>query len=177
METLCVGMPNSPLPIPELLQYYKDLEERVLWIDTTIDMGLLEYGKQILTWNRDDSDKDIPVEKRKPIKILIYSRNGDIDVTQSFGAICKMSKTPIVTVNMGVATGAGLLVLMFGHKRYTMPNAYVHVRTEDTHIADFLEGCNKNGDFNSVISRNIYAIEQVGLGFVDYIVTSIDEIM
>jgi len=34
-----------------------------------------------------------------------------------------MSKTPVVTVNMGNAMSAGLYILLAGHKRYTMPSA------------------------------------------------------
>ena len=42
--------------------------------------------------------------------------------------VCALSKTPIITINAGVAMSAGLLLLLAGHKRYTMrmADALIH---------------------------------------------------
>ena len=43
---------NQQLPDEELLAFYQDLENRVLWIDDEIsDLSLL-YVKNILRWNK-----------------------------------------------------------------------------------------------------------------------------
>ena len=37
--------------------------------------------------------------------------------------IIALSKTPVYTVNMGVAMSAGLLILLAGHKRFCLPHS------------------------------------------------------
>ena len=106
------------LPSPELVHYYKDYDERNISIDYYIDENLFEVTKQIMEYNR--KDKGIPVEKRKPINIYIMSYGGDL--YQAYACIATMlaSKTPIRTINMGVAMSAGILLLLAGHERYAM---------------------------------------------------------
>lgn len=106
------------LPSPDLVHYYKDYDERNISIDYDIDDSLFEVTKQIMEYNR--KDKDIPVEKRKPINIYVMSYGGDL--YQAYACISTMlaSKTPIRTINMGVAMSAGLLILLAGHERYAM---------------------------------------------------------
>lgn len=106
------------LPSPDLVHYYKDYDERNISIDYDIDDNLFEVTKQIMEYNR--KDKDIPVEQRKPINIYVMSYGGDL--YQAYACISTMlaSKTPIRTINMGVAMSAGLLILLAGHERYAM---------------------------------------------------------
>ena len=68
-------------------------------------------------------DKDIPVGSRKPIKLLLYSYGGDGQACFSLLDIIALSKTPVWTVNMGVAMSAGLLILLAGHKRFCLKNS------------------------------------------------------
>lgn len=89
------------LPDPELLVYYKNLENRTFWIDYEIEASLLEISKYIIQFNQED--KDIPIENRKPIKLFIFSYGGDLDVCFNLIDICLASKTPIHTINAGVA--------------------------------------------------------------------------
>lgn len=112
---------NLQLPSPELLTFYKNAKDRVLWIDCAIDEGILEVSRLILRYNAED--KDIPVEKRKPIKLLLYSYGGDGQACFSLLDIIALSKTPVYTVNMGVAMSAGLLILLAGHKRFCLPHS------------------------------------------------------
>ena len=106
------------LPSPDLVHYYKDYDERNISIDYDIDDNLFEVTKQIMEYNR--KDKDIPAEKRKPINIYVMSYGGDL--YQAYACISTMlaSKTPIRTINMGVAMSAGILLLLAGHERYAM---------------------------------------------------------
>lgn len=112
---------SAKLPNPVLLNFYNDMENRVLWVDFDITDGLIEFEKYIIKWNKED--KDIDVKDRKPIKMLIYSYGGDVDVMFSFIDIMELSKTPVYTYNMGCALSAAALMFMAGHKRYMMPKA------------------------------------------------------
>ena len=124
MEQLAIAIPNSienlSLPNPELLQFYKDVENRSIWIEGEIDESLFEASKLIMNWNRED--KGTPPENRKPIKIFINSPGGTLEDTLSFVGLVETSKTPIITVNMGWAYSAACLIALSGHKRFAMPN-------------------------------------------------------
>lgn len=106
------------LPSPELVKYYKDYDNRNIAIDYDIDESLFEVTKQILEYNR--QDKDIPIDKRRPINIYIMSYGGDLYQAYALISTMLVSKTPIRTINMGVAMSAGLLILLAGHERYAM---------------------------------------------------------
>ena len=72
---LAVALPeDSTLPDPERLMYYDGLKNRTLYLENEIDREyLIDFSKMIIAFNREDDEKGIPVEKRKPIKILIFS--------------------------------------------------------------------------------------------------------
>lgn len=112
---------NLQLPSPELLTYYRDLKDRVIWIDYGVDESILEVSKLIMHFNKED--KNIPVEQRTPIKLLLYSYGGDGQACFSLLDIIAISKTPVYTYNMGVAMSAGLLILLAGHKRFCLKNS------------------------------------------------------
>ena len=76
------NLENVQLPSPELLTYYRNIEHRVIWLDSNVDDMWLEYEKQIIAWNRED--KDLPVEERTPIKLMFFSYGGQIDINYSF---------------------------------------------------------------------------------------------
>ena len=52
MQELQINLPtnlaNMTLPEPELVTYYRNMENRVFWIDFDIDSSLLEISKAIL---------------------------------------------------------------------------------------------------------------------------------
>lgn len=112
---------NLQLPAPELITFYKNLENRVLWVDDEIDECSLEYGRYILDFNRDD--RDVPVCVRKPIKLMIMSPGGSLSVNNALVDIIKMSKTPVYAYNMGEAASAACFIFMACHKRYAMPKS------------------------------------------------------
>lgn len=111
---------NMQLPSPELLTYYKDEKDRILWIEGEINDALFELSKLIIGYNKED--KNVPVEKRKPIKIFINSNGGDLDSTLAFIGLMNISKTPIWTIDACWAYSAAGLILMAGHKRFALPN-------------------------------------------------------
>ena len=41
---------NLQLPDPSLLNYYHNLQQRTLWIDTEVDEGCLDIVKKMIDW-------------------------------------------------------------------------------------------------------------------------------
>lgn len=191
---------NLQLPNPELVTYYRNLEDRVIWIDYGVDETILEVSKLIMYFNK--LDKDIPVENRKPIKLLLYSYGGDGQACFSLLDIIALSKTPIWTVNMGVAMSAGLLILLAGHKRFCLKNstALAHsgsggtsgsYEATEAQMKDYKHFVQSMRDY--IIERTnidqklmnkkksqewyIYSSEQVELGVVDKIIDNLDELL
>ena len=119
--TIPENLENMQLPSPELLTYYKNLEHRVIWLDSMVDDMWLEYEKQIIEWNRED--KNVPIENRKPIKLMFFSYGGQIDINYSFIDLIQQSKTPIWGINMGQACSAACFIFIACHKRFTMPRS------------------------------------------------------
>lgn len=109
------------LPDPNLLNFYKLMETRKLYIQGEIDESLLEFAKFIQLINIED--EGIPVEERKPIKIYIFSEGGMDTPTWTLIDSIALSKTPIWTINIGMAMSNGLSLLVAGHKRMSMPHA------------------------------------------------------
>ena len=117
-----VNEANLQLPDPDLLQYYADMRDRVVWIDTEINENTLSVVPNILKWNRED--KDIPVEERKPIKIFFNSPGGDLDTEETLVSIIRLSKTPIYGIALGMVASAASLIYLSCHKRFALKNSY-----------------------------------------------------
>ena len=112
---------NLQLPNASLITYYKNLEKRILWLDSEVDDYFLEYGKYILQWNQEDLGK--PQEERTPIRLLFFSPGGSLDINNAMIDIIKQSKTKVIGINMGIAQSAGAFIYLACHKRLTMPKA------------------------------------------------------
>lgn len=127
VEYINVAIPqdveNLQLPNPELLTFYKNFEDRILWIDGEISDYSIEYAKYIIQWNKEDNDNGIPKDKRKPIKLLFFSPGGDLNVNNMLVDTISLSSTPVIGINCGVAASAGCFIYLSCHKRYSMPNA------------------------------------------------------
>lgn len=113
---------NVQLPDPELRNYYVDLEHRTFWLDEEVTPYLLELIKYIVRWNAEDSAT--PVDKRQPIRIYFFSPGGDLDVNYALIDTIKMSKTPIIGINIGQCASAAAYIFLSCHKRYMLPHAY-----------------------------------------------------
>ena len=203
-ELMQIAIPQSienlQLPDPELVTYYRNLEDRVIWIDYGVDESILEVSKLIMYFNK--LDKDIPIEDRQPIKLLLYSYGGDGQACFSLLDIIALSKTPVWTINMGVAMSAGLLILLAGHKRFCLKNstALAHsgsggtqgsYESTEAQMKDYRHFVQMMREYiiektkidqklmNKKKSQEwyIYASEQVELGIVDKIIDDIDEIL
>lgn len=108
---------TAKLPSPELVNYYKDYDNRVIFVGD-VDDCLFDVTKQIYEYNRQDKGKK--VEDRTPITIQIMSYGGDLYQAYALISAILASTTPVYTINCGVAMSAGLLILLAGHRRFAM---------------------------------------------------------
>lgn len=74
-------------------------------------------------WNQYDENHNIPIEKRKPIKLFIDSCGGSLSDTLTIIDAIKMSKTPVYTICVGTAYSGGFFTFICGHKRIAYPHA------------------------------------------------------
>lgn len=125
MDNIVVSIPeraNATIPDPSLLWYYEDLEDRVYQLVGEVDEGLLDFSRHVIRWNREDKGKS--VEERKPIKLFFFSPGGSLDINYSVIDIIRLSKTPIIGINMGVCCSAAAYIYLACHKRYMLPHSY-----------------------------------------------------
>lgn len=122
LQIKLTGLDNTS-KVDELL-YYKELEERVLWInDFVSDDTIDSVSSHILRYNNDD--EGIAVEERKPIKLYINTDGGDTYACLSIISTIKASKTPVHTIDLGRAISAGSLIFLAGHKRLAYRNSFI----------------------------------------------------
>lgn len=114
---------NMQLPSPELLTFYKNFEDRILWIDNEINDYSIEYAKYIMQWNRDDKLAGIKKEDRKSIKLLFFSPGGDLNVNNMLVDTIALSETKVIGINCGMAASAACFIYLSCHERLTLPNA------------------------------------------------------
>ena len=106
---------------PSLVNFYTDLDNRVYWLSDEINNYTFDLVQYIIRWNRED--KDIPVDERKPIRIIVDCPGGHLSVSETVSNIIKMSKTPVYGIALGyVASGASVIYLSC-HKRFALPNS------------------------------------------------------
>ena len=159
---------NQTLPDPELRNFYLDLENRTFWLDNEVTPYLLELVRYIARWNKED--KKIPVKKRKPIRIFIFSPGGDLDTYRSIADVIQLSKTPVVGINMGVAYSAAAMIFLSCHTRLMLPSASVLFHKGSSHIAGgfnevyaaMVEYQKQVEELSSIIEKNTsYSIEEI----------------
>lgn len=104
-------------------EYFLQKSNREYWLIDEIEEenDTIDLVKSIIQWNRED--KDIPVEKRKPIIIYIYSVGGDLDICRSIIDAISTSKTPIYGVNIGKAFSASAYIFISCHKRFILKSS------------------------------------------------------
>lgn len=131
LDTVLTGVPasiaNMQLPDPDLRDYYRDETDRIFWIDSNIDDNTLDLVKMIINCNREDKGKNI--EDRAPIKVMINSGGGDVQVMLTIIKTMKISKTPVYTICFSSAMSAAAEILAAGHKRYALPGICIMVHS------------------------------------------------
>ena len=204
MELLDIMLPNNlenmQLPAPELVNYWRLAENRIFYIDFAIDESVLEIQKAIININI--IDREISVENRKPIKVFINTPGGLLVESMSLATVIAMSKTPVITVNIGESYSGGAILLLAGHKRYALPYSKALLHTGSGAVGgtfEQTEQAQKNykkqvaemGEFilkRSGMDEKLYkknkskdwyldAQEQINTGIVHEIVTDLDMIL
>lgn len=132
---------NIQLPDPSLLTYYRNLEDRVLWLDTEVDETWLEFIRNIVNWNKEDSGVDI--EDRKPIKLMLYSYGGDLDINNAFIDVIRSSRTPVWAINVGQSCSAACFISVACHKRFAFKHSSYLIHQGGGHF---------EGDYRQIIS-------------------------
>ena len=207
MEMFEIALPDSTgcnmqLADPYLLNWYEQAENRTLWLDKELADDGVEIAKKIIRWNFEDADHDIPVEKRKPIRVMLLSPGGDLYVMLAIIDAIMMSKTPVYTCAVSLAASAACAILVSGHKRYAFPHAHgmwhsgsgamsgttgqmqdttKHLDTVERQLQNMLmERTNVSSRLlKKYKDRDWYlsADEMLEHGFIDKIVDDIDEIL
>lgn len=131
---------NMALPDPELVTFFRDDANRVIWLEEEIEQTTLEIERKILQWNLEDTGKK--VTKRIPIKIFFFSPGGSLDVNNSLVDTIKLSKTPVWGINAGQCCSAAAYIYLACHKRFALPQSYwVYHQGSGTFGGTFSEVC------------------------------------
>lgn len=117
---------TTKLADPDLINIYKAMDRRVIWLNEQVDENILANVRQINEWVYED--KDIKPEDRMPIKIVLANYGGDMDyccmmVDTIENAIS--AGTPVYTINLMMAASAGSYIFLAGSKRYMSKRAQV----------------------------------------------------
>jgi ATP-dependent Clp protease protease subunit len=205
MPSLAISTPqaveNLQLPSPELVTYYRNLENRTLWLDTEVDETWLEFIRNIFHWNEEDKGK--PIDQRRPIRLMLFSYGGNLDINNAFIDVINASQTPVWAINVGQACSAACFISIAAHKRFALPNAtyLIHQGGGDNFSGTYqqlmsaiLEYQRKIEELEAYLKKTtkipedvleerittewfISAKEAVEYGICDKIITSLDEIL
>ena len=126
-EQFEIALPALPdnatlqLADPSLVNFYTDLDNRTYWLSDEINNYTFDLIQYIIRWNRED--KKLPVEKRKPIRIIIDCPGGHLSVSETLSNIIKMSKTPVYGIALGYVASGATVIYLSCHKRFALPNS------------------------------------------------------
>ena len=125
LANILFGIPdslaNAKLPCVEEVLEWKEIQDRRLVINEDFTGEMIRYVQLIIQWNSED--KGIEKKDRKPIKILLHSFGGELEVCNLFSKIIEMSNTPVWIINIGVAASCGAILFISGHRRLAMPGS------------------------------------------------------
>lgn len=115
--------PENQINSEEVIETFSFLDRSLyLYSEITHDHTTI-FSEAIRFWNEMDNLDNIPIEKRKPIKIYIDSPGGDLDATFSIIDAISLSKTPVWTITLGSGWSGGFFIGISGHKRFGYPHS------------------------------------------------------
>jgi len=100
----------------------KEMKQRKLFLTDGVDMMSIDYIIKAI-WQYNNDDAGTPTAERKPILLYVASPGGQIDAGFALIDAILTSQTPVYTINIGFAYSMGFLIMLAGHKRFSMPNA------------------------------------------------------
>lgn len=166
--TLPHSIENLSLPDPELVTFYKDLEQRSFWLEEEVTERTLEIIRKIVDWNREDKDKE--PQDRVPIKLFFFSPGGDLDVNYALIDTIRMSKTPVYGINVGRCCSAAAYIYLSCHKRFMLPHSYFVFHQGSGHFqGSYAEIVSQIEDYQGQVSelanfmkdRTLYTEEEI----------------
>ena len=195
---------NLQLASPDLVNYYKARKDRTIWLTEEITDTLYNVAQLIYEWNKEDNEKGLKVEERKPIKLIIASPGGDLFASYALVDMMKLSKTKIVCINLSYCYSAAALILIHGHEKVCLNNSYalLHNGASNFGNMDFNSQQEAQKNYSNIVKRlqdmiiektkipkatltkklkqgdwYLDSKEQLSYGLVDRIVTDLDEIL
>lgn len=204
MDELFFELTNDDDIVTEIIK--TNLNERKIILNDEIGDSLVEKATMmILRWNKEDKDKKIPPENRKPIYIYLNSPGGDMSYDLAFLSTLSSSITPIITVVIGMAASMASYIPMVTTKSYAYENSTIclhdgsvgvmQTRRKANDVMDYVDKCSERLDKIVLQNTNItqekldeiadkeyyiFADEAKELGIVDAIIgtdISLEEIL
>lgn len=116
---------TKELADPRSVMEIHNLNNRIVKIYDVNESCLQDVEDWLLFWSHQDDLDNVPKNKRKHPKILLYSYGGDLRVTLSLIDTIKNCDEIVETYNMGNCFSAGFFIFIAGTKgyRYTLPNS------------------------------------------------------
>ena len=100
----------------------ENLDQRILIFNDEVNEGVIEnYILYNLKWNRED--RDLPVDKRQPITIILNSPGGCTFDGFAMVDVILQSKTPIRAICLGLAASMGYHILLACDERIAFKNS------------------------------------------------------
>jgi len=196
----CDPVWSEKYPDPMAKNYWDMASHRIFYVNSEIDDTILELQKHIIEINYQDFG--IEPENRKPIVIILNTPGGYLQETFSMCDTIIGSKTPVWTVNVGSAMSGGFLLLLAGHKRFTVKHAMAMVHSggggvsgtfeqQEAAQANYRKQVSQMREYilartaidEKTLKRNqakdwyMDADEQVKYGVVDKVIEDLDEIV
>ena len=121
MDELLIASTGEQMSIYE--QTYRDFlsDRSIIFCGEIGDNVIDEAIMHILKWNKED--KDLPVDKRKKIRLYISSVGGSSFSANMLIDIIAQSKTPIVGIALDLVASAAYLCYLACHERYAFKNS------------------------------------------------------
>ena len=117
--------PTLQLADPDLLSYYRRIEDREYLLATSVDESINDLLHWVRVWNKEDDKAGASADKRRPITILLDTPGGDTMEGLTVYSVLKTSRTPIRVVTLSKCASIGM-VIMLGAKqgeRYAFENS------------------------------------------------------
>lgn len=165
-EPINVSIESMPLnyvtPDMHLLEDFIP-ERKLFFTEDVYNASVLEIVRAIMKFNIED--KDIAVENRKPIYLYIQSLGGELTSMWTLLDMMNMSKTPIYTINMGVAASAASLIFMTGHKRFMFQSATVLIHEGSAQLqGDAIKVMDQSASYKKAIQQmKDYILEKTSI--------------